>query len=363
MNELQHPSVTEDMATPTGLSSRRSGLRLLIFALLCTAALGVAGGSVIVAMRRTGGTGEAGDALVAAPETLSAIQARPHLLFLQTDGDADRQVALAPLDAPEEGAWLTSLRCQRVYFAGGRGLCLGRDQFGGGAAVFDAGFQIVHTLPSNGIPSRTRVSPDGRYGTMTVFVQGHSYAEGGFSTSTTLVDMASGRLIGDLEEFTVLRDGARVRVPDFNFWGVTFAGDSNRFYATLATGGKTYLVEGDIAARTVRTLRENVECPSLSPDNTRVAFKKRMPNDGGRVRWQAHVLNLATMTETPLAETRNVDDQIEWLDDNTVMFSLPDEGPPATIRPDLWTVPADGSGKPQRLTTRSLSPAVVRSGT
>ena len=39
------------------------------------------------------------------------------------------------------------------------------------------------------------------------------------------------------------------RRADFNFWGVTFARDGNRFYATLGTGGKTYLVEGDVAAR------------------------------------------------------------------------------------------------------------------
>ena len=87
-----------------------------------------------------------------------------------------------------------------------------------------------------------------------------------------------------------------------------------------------------------------------------------MPNSGGRVRWQAHVLDLATMTEVPLAETRNIDDQIEWLDDKTVIFSLPDDGPPATIRPDLWAVPADGSGIPHLITTRGLSPAVIRSG-
>ena len=61
-----------------------------------------------------------------------------------------------------------------------------------------------------------------------------------------------------------------------------------------------------------------------------------------------------------LSETRNIDDQIEWLDDGNVLYSLPDEGPPATIRPDLWTVPADGTGAPRRLVIRAQSPAVVR---
>jgi hypothetical protein len=334
--------------------------RVILFTLLCAAAFGVAGGYVFLAARRDGPGSGAARGPAASREALAAVQARPHLLYLQTNGDAFRQVALAPLDDPEAGVQLTELECQRVYFAGGRGLCLGRDQFGGGAAIFDAGFEVLHTLPSNGIPSRARVSSDGRYGTMTVFVQGHSYAEGGFSTRTTLVDMNTGQLIGELEEFTVLRDGERFRAVDFNFWGVTFAKDPNRFYATLATGGKTYLVEGDIAARQVRTLHENVECPSLSPDNTRGAFKRRMPSDGGRVVWNPYVLDLATMTERPLAETRNIDDQIEWLDNENIVYSLPDEGPPATIRPDLWTVPADGTGAARRMMTRAQSPAVVR---
>jgi hypothetical protein len=357
---LQRPEV-EEAAIATGAHpSRWPAARVFLFALLCAVAFGVAGGYVFLAARRDGVGSGAARGPVASAEALAAVQAQPHMVFLQTNGDSFRQVALAPLDAPEEGVRLTEMECQRVYFAGGRGICLGRDQFGGGAAIFDAGFNIVHTLPSNGIPSRTRVSPDGRYGTMTVFVQGHSYAEGGFSTRTTLVDMSTGQLIGDLEDFTVLRDGERFRAVDFNFWGVTFAKDANRFFATLATGGRTYLVEGDIAARQVRTLHENVECPSLSPDNTRVAFKKRMPSDGGRVLWNPYVLDLATMTETALAETRNVDDQIEWLDNENVLYSLPDEGPPATIRPDLWTVPAEGSGVPRRLAIQAQSPAVVR---
>ncbi len=31
------------------------------------------------------------------------------------------------------------------------------------------------------------------------------------------------------------------------------------------------------------------------------------------------------MTDHPLAETRNVDDQVEWLDNDTVMYGLPQD--------------------------------------
>ena len=40
--------------------------------------------------------------------------------------------------------------------------------------------------PLAGIPSRTRVSPDGVFVASTAFVTGHSYAGGGFSTETRI---------------------------------------------------------------------------------------------------------------------------------------------------------------------------------
>jgi hypothetical protein len=160
----------------------------------------------------------------------------------------------------------------------------------------------------NGLPSRACISPDGRYAALTVFVTGHSYNEAGFSTQTTILDTASGAMLGDLEQFTVWRNGARFQAADFNFWGVTFARDSDRFYATLKSGDRTYLLEGNVSSRQAHILYENVECPSLSPDNTRVAFKKAIVRDG-RSMWQLSLLDLATLREAPLtAETRSVDD-------------------------------------------------------
>lgn len=35
-------------------------------------------------------------------------------------------------------------------------------------------------------------------------------------------------------------------------------------------------MRGDVTARTLTTVHRNVECPSLSPDGTRVAYKKRV---------------------------------------------------------------------------------------
>jgi hypothetical protein len=203
------------------------------------------------------------------------------------------------------------------------------------------------------------MSPDGRYASVTTFVSGDSYAGSSFSTRTIILDVAGRSVVDDLEHFTALRDGQAFSAQDFNFWGITFAADSNRFYATLGTGGHTYLVQGDVAAKQVTVLRDGVECPSLSPDGTRLAFKKRVADSVGRVEWRESVLDLATLQDHPLAETRSVDDQAEWLDDQTVLYGLP-QGDTGSVSDDVWAAPADGSGQPRLLVPGAWSPAVSR---
>lgn len=265
-----------------------------------------------------------------------------------------RVAAVAP-DGTNGPRRLLPLRCLRVHFAADRGLCLAEDEgfvTSYHVYIFGPDFRPLKKLSLGGIPSRARVSPDGRYGATTVFVTGHSYAEDGFSTETTLIDLTNGSKIANLEEFAVWRDTDRIQAADFNFWGVTFAGDSNRFYATLSTQDETYLVEGDVAARRMQVLRENVECPSLSPDGTRIAFKKRVGGSAAEPIWQFHILDLATMAETPLAEGRSIDDQIEWLDDGRVLYG--------DASGDLWVLPADGSGEPVKFMSKAASPSVIR---
>jgi hypothetical protein len=293
----------------------------------------------------------------AAGSTLGAAHAagRPMVVYLKGGRPGrDSQVALAPLDESSPATrTLTPLKCARVYFATSRGLCLARDHsltVGYRAEVFGPNLRVQHSLELPGMASRARVSPDGRYGSVTLFVAGDSYAgAGSFSTRTTLIDLASGRRIANLEQFTVTRDGRQVTAIDLNFWGVTFAHDSDRFYATMATGGKTYLIEGSIAGRTAHVIHENVECPSLSPDGTRVVYKRRTGSSS--TPWRLTVLDLRTMRETRLAEPRSVDDQAAWLDDRHVLYAV--DGA-------IWTLPADGRGRPQRYIAGAGSPAVVR---
>jgi hypothetical protein len=251
--------------------------------------------------------------------------------------------------------------CERVHFSSGYGVCLSADRgfFTTYAAeIFNDRLERLHKLALAGAPSRTRVSPDGRLAGITVFVSGHSYAQAGFSTQTTIHETASGRQLAELEQFAVDRDGAPFREQDFNFWGVTFTKDSNRFYATLGTGGKIYLVSGDVAAQRLTVVREGIECPSLSPDNRKIAFKSRVP--GPVLRWRVAVLDVATLQTQELSETRPVDDQVEWLDDNHILYSLAESQTVSSVRTDVWKLRVDGASAPELLMEQAYSPAVLR---
>jgi hypothetical protein len=193
----------------------------------------------------------------------------------------------------------------------------------------------------------------------TVFVSGHSYTDVGFSTVTEIVEAATGRGLGNLETWKLVKDGRPYRSADVNFWGVTFAADGNTFYATVGTKGTTYLVRGDIAARQMTTVHANAECPSLSPDGTLIVYKKAISSTSAR-HWRFTVLDVATGAETPLPETRSVDDQVAWLDSSHVLYAVP-RGNAGSGRTDVWEspVPPRASGAPRLLVADAESPASV----
>jgi hypothetical protein len=307
--------------------------------------------------------------LLAAAETPAAFQKQPHVVFRDTTpGAGFGMLSVAPLDTPEQQRASTGLSCERVSFSpvlggGGRGLCLHSESTffglftGYTAIVLDASLvDRGAPLKLEGKPSRSRVSADGKTGVYTVFVFGDGYTSSDFSTRTVLVDMASGSPIADLENFTTYRNGEKFSAKDFNFWGVTFARDGDTFYASLRTAGKTYLVRGAMAARTVTVLRENVECPSLSPDGRRLAFKKFIGPDPGA--WRIATLDLATMQERLVAgEARYVDDQMEWLDADRILYAVPRR---TTSSSDVWVVPVDGETPARIFLPLAESPIVVR---
>jgi hypothetical protein len=268
-------------------------------------------------------------------------------------------VASVPLDDPSGSRTLSSQACDRVYSTAKHIMCLQTDAgitTTWKAVQYSPDFRQQQTWSLPGVPSRTRISADSKLVASTSFITGESYATVGFSTQT-VVATASGRSYGNLEDFTLLIDGKRNTNADRNIWGVTFAADDNTFYATAATSGSTWLVRGNLAKRTLTSIHETAECPSLSPDGTRVAFKQ---NNGSFTQpaWQIVVYDLKTGSITPVAEHRSVDDQVDWLDDHTLLYGMPRAG--AVGDDDIWSVPADGSGDAAVYIPHAWSPSVVR---
>lgn len=338
---------------------KRPSRQVALFSALTLASAAVAVGYVTHAA----GRGERVQAGVVDPEvsaaSLADVTAGPHVVFRSLAPGDDGRLAAAPLSDPDGERVVTDQMCMRVYATAGNGLCLSEQ--GDLFTPYDIRFlgpdmQPHHTESLSGLISRARISPDGTRGTATVFVTGHSYASGAFSTETTLHDMANGELLGGLDGFEVYKDGKEFKATDFNFWGVTFTADPDVFYATLGTGDHTYLIKGDLKSFTAEVLRDGVECPSLSPDGTRIAFKHKV-SGGDNPRWRPAVLDLSTLEHRVLdTETRNIDDQIEWLDEGTILYAV-DSGEGAV---DVYATPVDGPGAPRLFLTDADSPAVVR---
>jgi hypothetical protein len=245
------------------------------------------------------------------------------------------------------------LTCERVAFAAGRGICLSQARSlptpTYEARLFDADEKVIGKFSVPGSPSRARVSPDGRYAASTTFVGGDGYTNpGAFSTRTRVYDVAAKKSLGDLEDYKVTRDGKAIDKVDHNFWGVTFTGQGAQFYATLGTGNHHYLLKGDAVTKTATVIRDGVECPSLSPDGTRIGFKARV---GKPFQWRFHVLDLKTGKETALQETRSVDDQIAWLDNRRLAYGVGEE---------VMEVPSDGSAAPRVLLVSASNPNRVQ---
>lgn len=329
--------------------------RTRAFVLVVVACLAGAGVAVAVAVLGDDGPRHAALPVTADGSKATArLPAGTRLLVRAIDPDSPRVdgqlyvVAGAGRTSPVRGA----PSCVRVAVAAGSGLCLylARTGVDYRVALLDRRLRVRKVLGLTGLPSRTRVSPDGRLGAITTFSSGHSYAApGSFSTRTVLLDMRRGHVFADLERWRFTRDGAVVDAVDRNFWGVTFAPDGDRFYATMATGGHHYLVRGSVRAKGGEVIRDQVECPSLSPDGERIAYKR--PLGGGR--WRLHVLDLRSGADVALAERRSIDDQAAWAEEHVVSYSDGDS---------TWLVPDDGSGRPRLLVEGADSATVIDPG-
>jgi hypothetical protein len=300
--------------------------------------------------------------LTAAPSVDTApsgqILSSPRIVFRNTDvGGAYGLVAAVALDDPSGPREVTDLACDRIDASATASVCLRTHR--GIVTTFEATLYTAdgdkeRTWQLSGLPSRTRLADSG-YVATTAFVTGHSYATIGFSTETVIQD-ASGTKSMNLEQFRLLIDGQENSAADRNFWGVTFASDADTFYATAASSGQTWLVRGSLRERTLASVTDAAECPSISPDGKRIAYKKNVAT-GPVADWRIAVYNLADGSERLLPGDRTVDDQVEWLDDDTILYGLPRQGVAGDS--DVWAVSANGSSDPSIFIEHAWSPSVV----
>lgn len=268
---------------------------------------------------------------------------------------SDRKLATISATDPTAPRQAHAADCVRSYAAGDTTVCLRpKDAWTHTLVTMNGNLSDLKEYKLPGVPSRARVSASGRMISWTTFVGGDSYTSSGMSTRTGVIDTSNGAYLPSIEHFRVTREGKPYRAADVNYWGVSFAQDDNTFYATLATDGERYLVRGDFAAKSVETLAPNVECPSISPDGTRLAFKEAIDNDPLKG-WRISVFDLATKKVTHLSETRSIDDQPAWLDDDTVAYTWrATDGVPS-----IWSVRADSTGKPKKIADNAESPAPI----
>lgn len=332
--------------------------RLIVLTAVCVLAIGSAVGYLVYSRAKQ--HDEVAHARSGAQTSLVRVQDAPHIVFRNTAlGTRYGMVAMVPLSDPSGPRAITDTECDRVYAAVHSYVCLSSHR---GvtttyeARVLNADFKPTQTLPLTGIPSRARMSNDGTLAATTGFVAGDSYAGTSFSTRT-IVTRVGGASYGSLENFRLIHNGQTIKPFDRNFWGVTFAPDDRTFYATAEWSHHTWLARGDLATRRIVTLHEDAECPSLSPDGKQIVFKQHGDLPPGK--WRLAHYDITTGKVTLLAETRSVDDQVEWLDDSHVIYGLPRTGSQAAVD-DVWSVPVDGTGRPKLLIPQAWSPAVIR---
>jgi len=251
---------------------------------------------------------------------------------------------------------VTELECARLDLNEEIGICLSATAGLGGTGrglLLDPSLNPTLRFGVNR-PSRAAVSPDGTVVAWTGFSLGHSYlAAGEFATTTQLISVD--RSIGaNLEEvFTTYIDGELLDDPTRNYWGVTFV-DSDHFYATLGTTSGTSIVEGRVSNSRIDVVFENASCPEVSPDGSTIVAKEQRGEA-----FQLVAINTETGARRDLGESRSVDDQVEWADQDTILYALPnpDEGTDAQPVFDVWALDVTPGAEPRLIIPFADSPA------
>jgi hypothetical protein len=249
---------------------------------------------------------------------------------------------------------------ERVHSRAGTTICLQADRgivttYHG--KILDASLRPVRDIAVNGLPKPARISADGTLAAWTVLIAGTGCTDITMEVESNVEDLVTGESYGAIEKtFTVLVDGKPMSQVVINVWDVSFENvpRPTMFYVTISnnSGTATWLAKGDLPSRTITSFHTGGQTPSLSPDNKTLVFVQKQ--DGGRS-FRLRAIDLASGDEWYLPEQRSVDDQVEWLDNEHVLYSrIRDD----SVSTDVWISPLR-DGQPRVFIEHASSPAVV----
>lgn len=339
------------------------------------------------------GPGAEGDPAMPTPTTMAAAGTLPFrrgdLVFVdRTPGPDDGWVSVW-----RDGERLpVGVACHRVHATAGRAVCEAPtgnqvDPERTEAVLLELAPGGVHPLGylDVGHASSARVAPDGTLGAATVYGEVEDDDEEEAAEEEEAAG-EEGEEEGEQEEApltattTITRetsDGVRfLRLgEDFgrdgvapNWRDVTFAPSGDSFFVAAGLGDDAEIWRGEVSDRRLDPYLAGFERPSLSPDGHVLVVTRPggASDDGG----QLVAIDLATGARTVLAgERRPVADQVEWFDDDTILYAVPRAGTGdgdetgagrGRRRSDVWSLDLRPGARPERLLVDAESPSVVR---
>jgi len=250
--------------------------------------------------------------------------------------------------------------CMRSHAANGIGVCIDKTSLTGYTSTL-LNLSSPDLLPLGNwgtlLPSRIRVSADASYATTTVFTSGSSYQDvAGFSTFVEFFDLENRDNVLELEDFSYTKSNSRFGDIAGDFWGVTFTPE-NDFYATFGIDDQIEIIKGSIEDKEIEPTGILGSCPSVSPDGKTMVYKKMVDNE-----FQLVAIDLETNVTTEIGEISNIDDQVEWLDNDTILYALHTNEIAEDVQPefDIWSIDIAAGSEPKLFLPNADSPAVYR---
>lgn len=293
--------------------------------------------------------------------TSSLLTAGDVVFVDRTPGESWEHVGIRHADRTRT---ILDKECERLHVAAAIGLCLGPAANGDDHAyradvISLANAQLDVVRADSGVsPSRARVSSDGGWASATMIRQQgddeDEYAElGSLQTIVTIVNLGAGNSTR-INRF----DHPPTNGPT-TWWGVTFGPDNDQIWVTGADDDGPQIYTGSLAERTLTPTRIGASCPSISPDGKTLVV--RMAEGGVEGATDLVAIDQQTGEQWRLNEDREVVDQVEWLDNDTILYALPADDFSAEMRTfDVWSLDLRADAEPELFLRYASSPSVIR---